>query len=484
VGLAGVVAALGLAAAAPTPAAAGSAPSGIGNDSVYGFSISPAFDQTGLVLAAANQVSSTCPSGGCARHLWLSHDGGASWHLVTPPPGWVQAPPTIGVDAGRHESLFAEGSSGVERSDDSGRTWSRVGSAGLPTAAPTYSRDSSVGVIGNSDYLLQGGSSHPITASSGQLVETGLSFASTFPNGGSHAPALLAGLDRKTQAPVVESCSADLTCGNASNLPVASQWSNVATLAMSSNYTSDGVVFAQIGQTSVYKSVDGGHTFTPLTVVSEGATYTRIPMLVVPSDYREAGPDRTVYTAVLEVWQDMTTRPPTVKVGGGIYRSADGGGTWSKISAGSPLDGGAAAVAVAPNGRLFAGYLSGTTGHSGLLCSADGHTWQASCPRVGNWSDATGSAAVASHGRGDGGMATSGGGAGGSNSSSTSGAGGAVTGETGAIAGQSDGVAGVRNASAVGGHPWLWILIAAVVAGIVTLAAVTKPWRRGSAPPG
>src|SRR5207302_4613949 len=92
---------------------------------------------------------------------------------------------------------------------------------------------------------------------------------------------------------------------------------------------------------------------------------------------------RTAYTAVVQAIIDPAD-PKKSYAAGGVYRTTDGGTTWSALYSPGPFDSGASAVAVAPDGRLFASFLSSYG--SGLLCSVDGGAhWSATCPHVGHW---------------------------------------------------------------------------------------------------
>jgi hypothetical protein len=140
-------------------------------------------------------------------------------------------------------------------------------------------------------------------------------------------------------------------------------------------------VFAQTGR-GLYKSLDGGINFAPLAIGVAGATATATPMLALSPGYREAGPTRTAYAAVLQIFNDPA-HPERAHNAGGVYRSTDGGATWARVDSSGLLGAGTTAVAVAPDGRLFAGYLGAVHASSGLLCSVDGgKTWRAACPSV------------------------------------------------------------------------------------------------------
>src|SRR5437867_323082 len=56
-------------------------PSSIGNEFVQWIAVSPAYQRTGLVAAFAAELN--CPAKADCGHLWVSHDGGSSWHKAT-----------------------------------------------------------------------------------------------------------------------------------------------------------------------------------------------------------------------------------------------------------------------------------------------------------------------------------------------------------------------------------------------------------------
>jgi hypothetical protein len=149
-------------------------------------------------------------------------------------------------------------------------------------------------------------------------------------------------------------------------------------LSPASDYASTGTVFAQTAR-GIFKSTDGGKSFGPITVVAaNGAKQTNTLGLALAPDYAERGPNRTVFVAVFQVFMEGKQGHSA----GGVFRTTDGGSTWTRLSAPTTLDHGATALAVAPDGRMFAGY-AGSDGTTGLLCSADGGTWEAACPAIG-----------------------------------------------------------------------------------------------------
>ena len=378
-----LLAAAGLALSVPvvgraaTPAAQ---PSAIGNASVFWLQVSPAYQRTGLVAAVAS-------GGGCGGStcVWISRDGGAGWQRAAGA-NWKGTRVAIGVDGSGKENLYTQGSDTLQRSTDDGATWVDVGPSGYPTVTPGYAKDGNVAVAGGngSDYMLHGASKDPVVGSGGKLGDLAFFYTSAYPSGGSFSPALLAAADRDKGLPVIQRCTADLRCTGNTTLAGTMGFSAPGmTLHPAGDYGSSGVVFAQTGR-GIYKSSDGSNSFTPVLIGDGGATATATPMMALAPGFAANGSVRTAYVAILQIFQDTAHPENGGHSSGGIYRTTDGGTTWSRPDSTSPLTGGATSVAVAPDGRLFAGYTSSVSAQSGLLCSTDqGRTWQPSCPAVG-----------------------------------------------------------------------------------------------------
>ena len=355
-------------------------PSAIGRASVSWIAVSPAYARTGLVAAVASD--SVCKPHDCV-HLWVSRDGGSTWHRAAGR-NWIAARLAIAVDGQGHEHLYTGTSHKLLRSDDDGENWVEAGAGGEPTVLATYAADGGVAVAGTAgDYLLRSGTATPLQGSAGSSY-LDLTFLASpqFPDAGTYNPALLVALDRHTRRAVVLRCSTKFVCDRAVQLPDSDTVSAFTTsgtyLLGSSAYIQDGTVFAATSKT-ISKSTDGGATFVPLSVVpANPAVSTVFPMVALAPDYREHNGQRTAYTAVFEI----AGTGKTSHTEGGLYRSEDGGATWSPLATTGPFAGGANAVAVAPSGRVFAGYLD-ASGRSGLLCSTDGTRWRASCPPEG-----------------------------------------------------------------------------------------------------
>lgn len=370
-------------------AATTATPSAIGNQVVQWIAVSPAYANSGLVVAMA------APLQGCSQnciHLWVSHNGGNSWSQ-SPASGWDGGRPEIAINGSGHEVLVAASGSELQTSSDGGNSWSNIAANGtdLPAISPTFGSDGAVAVANpqGHDYVYRNGASGAASGSGGSYTDLEFMYAPGFPLGGHFAPVLLSAEDSRTQLPVIEQCSASFSCNTPTTLAGSTNFSAPATLFPSTDYGADGTVFAQAGR-GIYKSVNGGAAFTPLALVpSNGAEATATPMLALAPGYREAGPVRTAYAAVFQVFTDKSN-PHSA---GGVYETTDGGTTWHPLGSPSPLDGGVFSVAVAPDGRLFAGYTgeAGGAASAGLLCSQNGgQTWQASCSPVGGGTGSSG----------------------------------------------------------------------------------------------
>jgi photosystem II stability/assembly factor-like uncharacterized protein len=467
----------GAAAATPTPKPTEPPPppSAVGQQLVQWISVSPAYRHTGLVVAmtAGPLCDKPCPQ------LWVSRDGGASWHQAAGK-NWTPGRIVIASDGMGQDFLYSPATTGLLRSDDDGETWNAIGGIGTPTILPTYPKDGGVVVAtaGNSpDYLIRNGAIKNVTGSigAGKVADLQFLLSPAFPNGGSFSPALLFSHDAQSGQPVVFRCSTDFTCnGTPSILPgtdPSNPMSSVATVMFTSDdYAERGTVFAAT-PVGIDKSVDGGATFTPLNVVPVGQSKTTaIPMFALAPGYREAGPIRTAYAAVMQLFQDQKS----AHVSGGVYRTTDGGKSWSPLANTGAFEGGAQALAVAPDGRFFAGYRD-AYGHGGLLCSTDGKTWQASCPAVTDHANAAGGAAGTCNGCP----------AGNANSGSAQ----SVGGEAGATAAASGSTGGTVGSGALpaGAHPSdsgstgrsTWIIVALIAVVVALAAGMGARWRRG-----
>jgi len=365
----GIAAVLAIATPARAATLAPPAPSAVGNEAVPAISVSPAYARTGFAVAMAYEFGSGC--GQDCVHLWATHDHGASWSRL-PATGWQRGLPAIALGPGNREVVLAGGAQ-VQRSDDGGTTWHTVvTSKGAPDAGPPFGADGTLAVAGQGgqDLLVHpGGSTTPVAGSGGAATDVQFAYAPEFPSSGRYAPLLLSALNTQTGTTLVEQCTATYDCSSPATLATAQKMPGNATLVLSPGYAVDGTVFA-VEPTALLKSTDGGRSFAPLTIGAPGAAATSVGSLALDADYAT---NHVAYAAVLQIFAGKAA---TV---GGVYRTADGGTTWTKVGSPGPMDHGATSLALAPQGHIFAGYVEqGASAAGGLECW-DGVAWSAFC---------------------------------------------------------------------------------------------------------
>lgn len=136
-----------------------------------------------------------------------------------------------------------------------------------------------------------------------------------------------------------------------------------------------GNLFVPGGTRGLYRTTDGGTTWQ-LVLAGANSTTGAVDVAIDP-----ANPNR-VYAAM---WDN--SRQPGVRIyggtGSGIYRSTDGGGTWTRLGGGLPAASsnlGRMSVALAPNTptRLYAMAVDTSGDFTGFWTSANGgDTWTA-----------------------------------------------------------------------------------------------------------
>jgi photosystem II stability/assembly factor-like uncharacterized protein len=134
-----------------------------------------------------------------------------------------------------------------------------------------------------------------------------------------------------------------------------------------------GDLFNSGGGRGVYRSTDGGATWQ--RVLKGATTFTgAVDLAMDPSN-----PDR-IYAAMWDHHREPDLRTYGGK-GSGIYRSTDGGDTWSRLAGGLPAPGpnvGRIGIAVSPNAssRLYAIVIQAGGTYEGFYRSNDGgDTW-------------------------------------------------------------------------------------------------------------
>ncbi|RME76309.1 MAG: hypothetical protein D6784_06165, partial [Chloroflexi bacterium] len=172
-------------------------------------------------------------------------------------------------------------------------------------------------------------------------------------------------------------------------------WSDIQAIAFAPDFAQSGLAFAWLEGGGLLRSEDGGQTWT--RVANEAVQYYSVQTLAVVPDGRlfagALGGHLLVSSDRGETWTDLETRLPgqrmwssalafagqTVLLGTdtGIFRSDDGGQSWSEASEGLPVDeawdrpAGVRALVVS-GGRIYAGLTVG-----GVVVSEDGgQSWR------------------------------------------------------------------------------------------------------------
>jgi photosystem II stability/assembly factor-like uncharacterized protein len=120
---------------------------------------------------------------------------------------------------------------------------------------------------------------------------------------------------------------------------------NIYSVAVSPNFSTDSTVFAGTYGDGIYKSTDGGQSWSQVLLVNE------VKSIVFSPNY---GSDHTVFAGTEE----------------GVYKTSDSGDSWTQDSSG-PINMYVFSVAVSPDGSAV---FAGTDGN-GVYKSVNGGTW-------------------------------------------------------------------------------------------------------------
>jgi len=293
----------------------------------------------------------------------LSYGGVNNWTRLGPDGGLANA---LAVDPLAPSTLWVATMSGVFKSTDSGGHWAQVWRSGSgawavaahPTAAGRaflVDRNQQVWVTND------GGSSWSLS-SEGLVVEfTSGSFARQI-------------VFRPGDASVVYLPRTD---GLFQSLDGGGSWSAIGTASLGSSGgydlvidpASPAIMWLRVGNPGIMKSLDGGSTWNPANTglpTRTSGTTTKVPLGSFAAD--PLAPASAMYV--------ISSRD------GNVYRSADGGGTWTPATTVRPSVTGSLLVTPGQGNLLYANGSDPTTTAYHLYASTDGGT---------TWNNVTGS---------------------------------------------------------------------------------------------
>lgn len=328
---------------------------------------------------------------GCRKNcavLLRSADGGHSWTRM-PAEGW-SGQQVFSARIGRDRALLAAGPGGVEVSTNGGRDFDTVEApSGTLDVAQADTRSAHVLIASDaSQYLLRMPSRKLTKLPGTQMRQVTLRFNPSYPDVPAGQPlALAAGRDPSSDFPSVERCDAEFRCVERA---VVQATPDGAKPAVSPSFDRDGTIYVMSSK-AFFRSGDGGRTFQPAIVIPPAADtlVTTVQEVAFAPDFDPTRGRGRAYAAVVTVRGDAGGKG---RVSGGVYASHDGAGDWRRIGRkGDPLATGASTVAVAPDGRLYAGALPFAGAGGQLVCASDGRVWRASCPAYPKAGSVTGS---------------------------------------------------------------------------------------------
>ncbi len=353
---------------------------------------SPDFDQDSRAFAA-----------GYGWGVLRSGDGGESWAVLPAWPGGALAQSlTISADFAQDGVLLAGTTAGVHRSDDRGDTWSDFGLDGQDVFALAYAADGQGLLAGtfNGIYRTDGEATGWQRGQGFAVLRAdSLTAAAAAPAMKNASPALFAGTElgvyrSENDGLDWQPMTNGLGWGASFSMPhlavsagggtIFAAWqssvqagavlyrsgdggqswqevhssANYTGLALSPDFASDQTVFAGLANGFVARSVDGGASWT----TGQIADSFSIHGLFISPDFAN---DQTVFAAGF----------------GPLYRSGDGGQSWSAVpNSSGPLYGLAFSPDFAADGVMLASYRDtesdGVNPEAGMLRSVDhGQTW-------------------------------------------------------------------------------------------------------------
>ena len=368
---------------------------GISNLAIYALAVSPNY-------ATDNTVYAGSYGGG----VFKSTNGGASWTAVnTGITSTVINALAISPNYATDGTVYAGDQGGVFKSTNGGASWTAV-NTGIPNpeisalaVSPNYTTDNTVYAgsysgTGGVYKSTNGGASW--TAVNTGITNTAIWALAVSPNYATDQT-VYAGCNNDGGVYKSTNGGASWTAVNTGITDITGNGLSVAVLAISPNYATDGTVYIGIFDGGVYKSTDGGASWT---AVNTGITSTVINALAISPNYATDG---TVYAGSVDgvykstnggvSWNSVNAGIPNISVlavspnyasdqtiyagrGGGVYKSTNGGASWTAVNTGiSNLNIGS--LAVSPNYAADQTIYAGSSG-GGVFKSTNGGTnWTA-----------------------------------------------------------------------------------------------------------
>jgi hypothetical protein len=323
---------------------------------------SPAFATDRTVFAmgwSPGQCAIVVTYTGCDT-LFTSTDGGTTWTLVDSEGlltfgGTILLPPSYPAD----DRIFVGGSEGLYVSGDGGATFALAapGLAANAAMSPGFDTTDPRIVFGASRALAYNDHTGLVEPLGKVVTSSGITQFHFAPDYLSTGELLVSGTvaDAGSQRTAVFACGAGPLCPERWRSDVAI---GPADFALSPSYATDGTLYGWRAR-RMFRSTDRGHSFVNLTSPVADGQVSQIAVSATGVVYAAMSP----------------TLPSGVM---GLFRSTDGGASWTQLDPSGPLGtNGAALIEVLPD-RLLA--VPGLGSPAGVLCSTDdGASWAPAC---------------------------------------------------------------------------------------------------------